>query len=348
MKRPKIAIWSAVISAILFGASTPASKWILDSMQPFTLAGLLYLGAAVGVLPLIIKEKVYRSPQLYPAKTKKLLLGAILFGGIIGPALLLFGLATASSSSVSLWLNLELVTTALLGAILFREHISINSILAVLGTVLASMLLTVHEGSAGIIAGLLVLGACVAWGFDNHFTSLIDGISPALTTFWKGLIAGTVNLIIGIIIEQPALGAGIIAYALLIGVFAYGVSIVLYIGSSQHLGATRAQIIFGSAPFWGLLLSTVVLGEPISILQLVAAGLMVLSIAILIREDHHHGHTHMELEHEHWHSHSDGHHDHHGEESIPAWHSHPHHHHPVTHVHMHLPDLHHRHDHSSE
>ena len=47
----------ALLSALLFGASTPASKWLLGSFEPFQLAGLLYLGAAAGMAPIVVLER---------------------------------------------------------------------------------------------------------------------------------------------------------------------------------------------------------------------------------------------------------------------------------------------------
>jgi hypothetical protein len=39
----------ALASAVLFGASTPLSKLLLGSIDPWLLAGLLYLGAGLGL-----------------------------------------------------------------------------------------------------------------------------------------------------------------------------------------------------------------------------------------------------------------------------------------------------------
>ncbi len=349
MNKNPIIVLMALLSALLFGASTPASKWLLDSISPFVLAGLLYIGASIGVLPVLIRDRALSLPTKLPNKTKSLLLGAILSGGILGPVLLLMGLSLASSASVSLWLNLELVATVTLGVIFFKEHISFHSVLAAIGTVIASVLLSITGGTSGIFAGLLVLGACIAWGFDNHFTSLIDGITPSQSTFWKGLVAGTVNLSIGLYLDSSLISLSSFGYALLIGIFAYGASIVLYIGSAQQLGATRSQIIFSTSPFWGVALSALLLGESISTTQLVAAGIMCGSLILLFFETHAHEHIHYDMEHEHWHKHTDDHHTHdHDSETTENrnWHSHRHTHEGISHAHVHLPDLHHRHGHN--
>ena len=339
----------AILAALLFGAATPISKVLLSSLSPFQLAGLLYLGAALGLLPILLIKRNLRPIWRMDRANRMRLVGAIFFGGICGPLALLFGLKLAAAASVSMWLNLELVATAVLGHFLFRDQLGRYGWLATVGVLGASALLSWDGGVSGIGAGLLVGLACICWGFDNHFTALIDGITPTESTFWKGLVAGSVNLAIGIgTSAYPA--AGIITIeALLLGVFSYGASIVLYITAAQHIGATRGQIYFSSAPFWGVGLSVFLLGEPLSGVQLTAAALLIVALFLLTSEGHRHRHTHVSTTHQHWHRHNDNHHDH-VHVKYPSWlgHSHAHSHKAATHTHSHWPDLHHRHLHGQQ
>ena len=338
-----------LVAAVLFGSATPASKALLGSLSTFQLAGLLYLGAAVGVVPLLVKERTLSLPWRLPGKTGIQLLGAVIFGGLLGPVLLLFGLRLASSASVALWLNLELVATVVLGQIFFRDRLNAFSAIAALGVLAGAALLSISEGQTGIWAGGLVFLACICWGMDNHLTALIDGISPAATTFWKGLAAGSVNFLIGVYAVEFHAPPSIVGLAILVGVFAYGISIVLYIASAQQLGATRSQIVFSSSPFFGVLLSALFLGESISSLQVIAMLLIAGSLGFLIFERHAHEHLHTEIEHGHAHGLDDEHHNHDHPKGLPVGrHSHWHVHEPTVHSHQHLPDLHHRHDHDKK
>jgi drug/metabolite transporter (DMT)-like permease len=336
----------ALIAAALFGAATPLSKSLLANLGPFQLSGLLYLGAAAGVAPLVIGRGQLTAPWRMPSRTQRLLWGAILFGGVLGPVLLLFGLRLAAAASVSIWLNLEAVATALLGFFVFHDRLGRNGWIGALGILLSALLLTWGEGAAGWQAGLLVALACTCWGLDNHLTALIDGITPAQSTFWKGLLAGLANLGIGFFVEPWGASGMQVGLALLTGVFAYGISITLYIGAAQALGATRSQLVFSTAPYFGIALSVLLLGESISPQQWAAALLVGISVVLLTIEWHSHDHDHPVFEHEHWHEHGEGHHDHrHGGEPAPKGHSHPHNHPPLIHAHHHWPDLHHRHEH---
>ena len=342
------ALLTGLLAAALFGAATPASKSLLQTLTPFQLAGLLYLGAAIGVLPVIVRERSLCLPWTLDRRTKWLLLGATTFGGILGPVFLLFGLRVASSASVALWLNLELVATVLLGFFFFRDHLTPRSWLAAGATLTAAMVLSASEGTAGIQAGLLVFLACLCWGLDNHWTALIDGITPSQATFWKGLVAGATNLTIGVVVAPLVAPVPAIALALVVGVFCYGASIVLYIMSAHQIGATRGQIVFSTSPFFGVVLSVVLLGESLSGAQAFAIVVIVLSLGLLFTERHEHLHTHEAMAHRHWHRHDDEHHDHAHETGFNGWHSHWHEHQRKVHAHTHWPDLHHRHVHHDD
>ena len=337
----------ALLSAALFGAATPASKWLLGALTPLQLAGLLYLGAALGVAPVAIRAGSLALPR--ERRGRRLLVGVIALGGVLGPVLLLLGLRLASAASVALWLNLELAATAVLGALWFHDRLGATGWLGIGLAVGAGLLLSSGEGAAGWVAGALVAAACVCWAFDNHWTALIDGAAPAATTFWKGAAAGATNLALGTLLAPFDAPPLTVVAALAAGALCYGASIVLYVNAAQALGATRAQVAFACAPLFGVGLAALWLGEPLSVGQGAAAAALALSVALVLRDRHAHGHSHEAIAHVHWHRHDDGHHRH-AHPDLPAAeaHAHWHEHEPVSHAHAHWPDLHHRHRHREE
>lgn len=346
MKNSPLPFLLALISALFFGAATPISKPLLAHLSNYHLAGLLYLGAALGVLPILLREGKFHLPWRLDRDTIIRLGGSILFGGILGPLALLAGLRLSPAASVSMWLNLETVFTALLGHFIFKDYLTPRGWAAAGGILFAAVVLAAGEGAAGFQAGALVALACLCWGLDNHFTALIDGITPSESTFWKGLTAGSTNLLIGISLAPMLAAPGLVTAGLAIGFISYGLSIVLYITAAQRLGATRSQLIFSSAPFWGVLLSVLFLGEPLTLKQSAAAVIFILAIVLMFREQHQHHHKHAPQAHEHLHTHEDDHHLH-AHPGLPASarHSHPHYHSAQIHSHSHWPDLHHRHLH---
>lgn len=333
----------ALVSAALFGASTPLAKALLAELGPFTLAGLLYLGAALAMTPVLVREQTPHGKL--DTSNRWRLTGAIGAGGLVAPLLLLAALRLADAASVALLLNLELAATAVLGVALFGEHLTRRGWLGAAGVVAAGAVVSWGGGWPGWAAAALVAGACSCWALDNHWTALIDGMPPARSTCWKGGAAGSINLALGLWLESPSAGA-VWAAAVSVGALCYGVSLALYISAAQSLGATRAQACFACAPFLGAGLAWLWLGEPLTAAHAAGAALLALSVALLLASRHGHAHVHDALEHVHAHRHDDAHHRHaHAGLAPDVRHTHWHRHEPLAHAHPHWPDLHHRHPH---
>lgn len=347
LQMKRTAIIAGLLSGLLFGIATPFSKILLDNLNSFQLAGLLYLGAGIAMVPAIMKTG---SPVmlLFSRRNVGRTIGIVLFGGLLGPLLLLMGLQAANAASVSIWLNMELVATAILGVLVFKDSLDKLTWIGVALTVLAGVITSFGEGISGLASALLIAAACFCWGIDNHLTALTDGATPHAVTFVKGVVAGTVNLLIGISISDGSAAAGSILGALAVGAFSYGLSIVLYVTAAQNIGATRGQILFSTAPLWGVILCYAFFQDTFHWTHIVSIVLLTLAVVVINMVSHAHPHTHDIIEHIHYHKHNDGHHTHsHEDGSISAnrGHSHLHVHNALTHEHPHYPDLHHRHKH---
>ena len=345
MKRTALVI--GLLSGLLFGIGTPFSKLLLNEVNSFKLAGLLYLGAAIIFIPYVLKNYKEEFHYIMKSKTAKSIIGIIIFGGLLGPVFLLFGLKLANSSSVSVWLNLELVATAILGVLFFKDHLDKPALIGVLFSIAAGIMISFQEGIGALYSGILIALACICWGIDNHLTALVDGTSPQTITFLKGIFAGSTNLIIGMIIGGAYIAPDIVFFSLIVGIVSYGLSIVLYVTSAQHLGATRSQILFSTGPFWGIMAAFVLLSEPINIYVIISMAFLAIGIVMTNILTHEHTHKHLKTSHIHLHSHEDEHHNHtHKKEFIKTkLHIHIHEHDEIHHKHKHFPDLHHRHKH---
>lgn len=334
---------NCALAALLFGASTPAASVIAEDMAPLVLAGLLYLGAAMAVLPWWI---VRRPEPTALRREWRLLALAVVAGGAVGPALLTAGLVDTPAATASLLLNMELVATVVLAATLFREHLGRNMIIAATLVTAAGVLLVWDPGATVNLGALLIVGACACWGLDNSVTSRIDQVSPQHVTFLKGAVAGSANLALGLAISGAGdVGGTTVMRALLVGAFGYGASITLWVRGAQQLGAARGQVIFATAPFLGAALAWIVLGDDIDAVQVVAMLIAAVGVALSLRSAHLHEHHHHVMRHTHAHDHQDGHHDHAHADGPVGRHSHVHEHHEFAHAHPHVPDLHHRHEH---
>ena len=338
-------IAAALGAALLFGASTPLAKLLLGAVSPWMLAALLYLGSGLG---LGIYRLIARSaPVRLPPHQLPWLVGAIASGGIVGPLLLLLGLAHMPASGAALLLNAESVFTALLAWFAFRENVDRRIALGMAAIVAGALILS-WPGSpafAGALPALAVLGACFAWGLDNNLTRKLALQVASWLAMVKGWAAGSTNLVLAFSLGQHLPATGELAAALLLGFLAYGVSLTLFVTGLRHLGSARTGAYFSVAPFFGALLA-VLLGDAYH-WQLGAAGLlMAWGVWLHLTERHEHAHAHEALEHEHSHAHDEHHQHAHDVPVAPGTrHKHPHRHEPLTHSHAHYPDAHHRHGH---
>ncbi len=380
MRTGVVALASCLLAAALFGASTPAAKALLASFPPLLLSGLLYMGAAIATTPSVLRDP--RAFLRLDARNRRQLLLSILFGGIVGPVAMLVGLQHAAASSVAIWLSLETVATTVLAWRWYGEHIDRETLLALLLILAAALVLAPFEAAAPIAIACITL-ACVAWGIDNNATAVIDVLTPAQMTFAKGLIGGAVSVLAwlaGTGIDCGGIdggsssaettwamatshlpGADHVLAALALGGVSYGLSITLYIVGAQQLGASRSQLLFSSAPLWGVLAAWWWLDERFTAAHAAALMLTLVAVVLIHRARHGHTHTHIAMMHRHWHRHDDGHHAHAhahandagdvgsaaAERSWFGWHLHMHTHDALTHTHGHRPDLHHRHAHEA-
>jgi len=340
----------ALLGAALFGASTPIAKLLVGEIAPVMLAGLLYAGSGVGLgLWLAVRGSLWRAaerPRFAPGDYKWLA-GAVVSGGVIGPALLMFALAASSASSVSLLLNLESVFTALLAWFVFRENFDRRLMLGMSLIVCGGVILGWRPGDVATSwPALAVAGACLCWALDNNLTRKISAGDSVKIAGIKGLAAGAVNLCVAAAFGAALPAPKVAAAAALVGLLGYGVSLALFVVALRHLGTARTGAYFSTAPFIGAAASFALLGEAPDTSFWVAAGLMAVGVALHLTERHRHTHRHEALTHAHPHTHDE----HHRHQHDFAWdgtepHSHTHAHDRLSHSHAHFPGIHHRHSH---
>jgi len=341
--------WFALAAAVLFGASAPAAKALLGTVSSHLLAGLLYAGSGIGLAVVLgLRPQLRSSGARLTARDMPWLGGAILFGGVLGPVLLLVGLSHSPASNASLLLNLEGVFTASIAWIVFRENVDRRIALGMLAIVAGSALVSWQGRLAwsGFAGPLAIAAACACWAIDNNLTQKVAGGNPVQIAMLKGTVAGSTNILLALW-QGATWPSGIsISEALLLGFVSYGVSLALFVIALRHLGTARTGAYFSTAPFVGALLSVVALHEPVTRGLAVGALLMGVGVWLHLTERHEHEHAHEAMEHEHQHVHDEHHQHEHGPGDPPGEpHSHWHRHEPMVHTHPHYPDIHHRHSH---
>lgn len=344
---PSIA--AALGAALLFGASTPLAKALLHDVSPVLLAGLLYLGSGIGLAVVrLLRDRSWRIPSM-TAHEWLWLLAAIGCGGVLGPLLLMLGLARAPAATASLLLNLEAVLTALLAWIVFRENADRRIVSGMALIVAGAVLLAVPGSSQQLGFGwgaLLIAGACLCWAMDNNFTRKVSASDALFIAGLKGLAAGIVNVGISLALGARLPALSFTGMAMVVGLLGYGVSLVLFVLALRGLGSARTGAYFSTAPFIGAAIAILAFGDHASWMFWLAAALMAAGVWLHLTERHEHLHTHEAITHAHSHVHDE----HHQHAHDFDWdghepHTHEHTHAPITHSHPHYPDIHHQHRH---
>jgi drug/metabolite transporter (DMT)-like permease len=329
--------WCA-LAAILFGSATPAIKLLVDHVGSITLAGLLYLGAAAAVVPVALREPRRGGTR----RQRSRLLLAVGFGGGLAPVLLILALDRTPAGTVSLFLNLELVATAIIARVFLQEHIGRRAGMGIVVVVIGGVVLAGGADGGVAFGAILVAATCVCWGIDNAITASLDSYTPSQITFTKGVVAGSVNLLLGLAVDGLP-GARYALAAMAVGALGYGVSIAMWITGARLVGAARGQVIFALAPFIGALLAWPVNGDRLAPATVVAFVISLIGVMIVGSAHHAHRHVHLAMQHAHPIDPGDP---HHGPGAIEVLSETEHRHLALSHEHEHLPDIHHRHGHS--
>ncbi len=345
----------SLVAAALFGLSAPLSKMLLSGIGPLTLASLLYLGGALGLtlgapLRRAVPGAALRGEAPLRLSDAPLLAGAILTGGILGPALLMLGLQRVSAVTGSLLLNLETPFTILLAVAIFREHLGWRQAAAAAMILAGAAIVGRQSGEVRVewLGAASITAAGLSWAIDTNISqklSLRDPVEYTRTKFYGG---GVPLLIFASLHGERVPGWRALAAALVIGWVSYGISAVFFVRGLRLVGASRVSAYFATAPFVGALMAIPILGERLHAADVTAMGAMAVGVALLLGESHDHLHSHEAIEHDHAHVHDEHHrHEHARGETSRGAHAHSHRHEPLVHAHPHAPDLHHRHEHGS-
>ncbi len=347
-----LAIGFAILAAVLYGISSPVAKILLETTSPELMAALLYLGAGIGMFAVnLATQRRSRERKEAPLTRKDLpfVIGMIVLD-IAAPILLMLGLSLTTAANASLLNNFEIVTTALVAHLLFREAIDRRLWVAILLIVAASILLTVDDLSSFSFSAwsILVILACVCWGVENNCTRMLSLKDPMQIVVVKGFGAGSGALLIAFLASGMQTDLVSVIAALVLGFFAYGLSIYLYVRAQRDLGAARTSAFYAVAPFIGAAISFAVFQTPLTPLFALAAGLMVLGAYFAATGGHMHKHIHESVMHDHRHGHDDAHHTHVHDPPVEGEHTHEHTHERLEHDHPHGADMHHVHVHEEK
>lgn len=294
MRSKLLSILFALLAAVFYAVNIPLSKLLLDHVSPTMMAGLLYLGAGIGVgimfvcrLPSTPKTELLAKPD-FPY-----VLGMIALD-IAAPILLMFGVKGTTSGNATLLNNFEIVATSLIALLIFKEAIDFKLWIAILLVTLSGGLLTFDAGSLQFSwHSLLVLGAATCWGLENNCTRRLASKSAYEIVTVKGLCCGAGSLVVGFAIGEPFPLSLYLLYALLLGFVAYGLSIFFYVKAQNKLGAAKTSAFYAINPFIGVALSLILFRTRLEWNFYLSLGLMVCATALVVWDTLEDRHAHL-------------------------------------------------------
>ena len=276
----KSGICLALFAAALYAINSPLSKLLLDYLPPTLMAGFLYIGAGVCMLALALLRKVRKTERTETKLTKRELpyTVAMILLDIAAPVCLLLGLKSTTAANASLLNNFEIGATAVIALVVFKEKINFRLWLGILFITLSCMVLSFEDLSSLQFSygSLLILLACVCWGFENNCTKKISSKDPLEIVLLKGIFSGLGSLLIGFIIGERITVLWSVFAVIGVGFVAYGLSIFFYVHAQRILGAARTSAYYAVSPFIGTLLSLVIFREIPHYTYFIALALMII------------------------------------------------------------------------
>ncbi len=267
----------AVLAAALYAISIPLSKLLLDYISPTLMAGFLYLGAGIGMIPTaFLRKAVKKTSEERLSKSELPYTIAMIVLDIAAPICLLLGLKSTTAANASLLNNFEIVTTAIIALIVFKEKISLRLWLGILFATASCILLSFENLSDFKLSygSLFILLACVCWGFENNCTRKISSKDPIQIVLLKGIFSGLGAIIVGLLIGERISVIWSVFAVMGLGYVSYGLSIYFYVYAQRTLGAARTSAYYAIAPFIGTLLSLAIFQTPPYFTYYIALGLM--------------------------------------------------------------------------
>ena len=275
----KFGIFLAILAASLYALNAPFSKLLLDYIPPTLMAGFLYIGAGLGMAAIGLFRKL-KSNKTSESKLTKAELPytiAMIILDIIAPICLMLGLKKTTSANASLLNNFEIVATAIIALVWFKEKISPRLWFGIIFVTASCSLLSFENISSFdfSVGSLFILLASICWGLENNCTRKISSKDPMQIVLLKGIFSGLGSIIIGLVIGERIIFLWSIFAVLGVGFVAYGLSIFFYVHAQRILGAARTSAYYAVAPFIGVVLSLIIFSQIPNIVYYIALALMI-------------------------------------------------------------------------
>jgi drug/metabolite transporter (DMT)-like permease len=290
-----IGFTAAFIAAALFGSVSTIAKPVLATVDPFLLSSLVYLISAMlfsAMIALRNYTAAAASSQLTTessfSKRRYYLIVLItsIIGATIAPAMFFFGLRQTTASDTALLANGETIFSIMLAILFFKEKLRMFGYLAALmvlaGLVVVTTNLQFHGSLLKMNSGnLLILGATALWGLDNNICRIITSNMDILRLVQlKTVIGGSILLVFAVFVFHIPLTISItqLPQIVVLGAVGFGTSLYFFLISMKRLGIIKSVLVLSFSSIFGLIFASLLLGELISIHQIIAIVVMIVGI----------------------------------------------------------------------
>jgi drug/metabolite transporter (DMT)-like permease len=302
---------AAVTAAVLFGSVSSLSKPTLSDIDPVLLSSMVYLIAAITMIPIvkvITRQKNVIIPSIFSLKRKDyLLITAIaLCGAVIAPTLYFFGLRQALASNASVLLNGEMAFTVLFAILFFKEKLDRIGYVGVALVFVGIMIVSASNNSRFTeifpiysleqfifsfrfgFGDALILLSTLFWAVDNNVSKILtQRIDVARIVQLKSAIGGMILLLITIAFSIPILeniNLIQIPNIVALGVGGFAASIFFFLYGLKIIGTVKTIVIFSTSSVCGVVFASIFLHESIDSYKVsLSIGIMILGIYMINR-----------------------------------------------------------------
>ena len=273
-----------VSSMLIFGTIGVFRRFI-----PVPSAFLAFSRGLLGGLCILLflRLKKRKAEGRLPRRT---LLGLIVSGALIGINwILLFEAYNHTTVAVAtLCYYMQPTIVMLLSPLVFREKLTAKkaacAAVAILGMVLVSGVAGGSVTQGGSFRGVLLgLGAAVFYSAVVIMNNMIVGVDPWRKTYIQLLSAGLVMvpyLLLTGGVDPSSFTPLTVVLLLVVGIVHTGIAYVLYFGSMDGLRVQSVAILSYIDPVSALLFSAILLQEPLSLLNIVGAVMIIGSAVV--------------------------------------------------------------------
>ncbi|MGD9342420.1 MAG: DMT family transporter [Desulfuromonadales bacterium] len=275
--------------AFFWGGTFVAGRFLAGSAHPVSAAFFRFVIASLCLL-LALCMSEGRLPRLEARQA--LAVAALGLTGVFAYNLFFFnGLSLIGAARAALIIALNPVAITLCSALIHREALPLSRLIGIPLSVIGALVVITRGQPLQIFSGgigrgeLLIFGCVLSWTLYSVIgKTAMRGLSPLAAVCWSS-IAGTLLLSI------PALAYGSLPEAVhfswpvwcsigYLGLFGTVVGFLWYFEGIQTIGPSRAAVFINFVPVNGVLLATLLLGEPLDV-SLIGGGLLVIFGAYL-------------------------------------------------------------------